>query len=425
MEIINYPIKPQKAKSWHFRSHPYFTKQASNVVAAYIEHYSKKGDTILDPFGGTGVTAIEALRLKRKVIILDINPLACFLVKQTCAKIDTTAFVQAFNHIEKQTKEAIKAFYQMPNEELANIPVSHWYPKNIALPNNADFEKVEDLYTPRQLHSYALLYHEIQQLKDPMMREMMRYVFSGTMSRANMTYNLSMSRQKAGKIKLSDGGSSVFAQYRYWKPKRITELNIWDNFSRRFNYVLRGKEKWTELLNGTDVNKNLQVLHASALALSDVVAHNSIDYIYTDPPYGGNIAYLDLSTMWNAWLFPEIFENKKIESLKKEEIIEGGDLKKSSAEYSELFAKSFEEMGKVLKKDGFLSCVFAHKKLSYWNVIIDSCEDNGMEFKGSTYQPTNNTSIHLRKIQLMYCVVSVLQIFKRLLIRQNEQHQMI
>ena len=127
MEIINYPIKPQKAKSWHFRSHPYFTKQASNVVAAYIEHYSKKGDTILDPFGGTGVTAIEALRLKRKVIILDINPLACFLVKQTCAKIDTTAFVQAFNHIEKQTKEAKPAWVpaQTPKVKVSAREIIH------------------------------------------------------------------------------------------------------------------------------------------------------------------------------------------------------------------------------------------------------------------------------------------------------------
>jgi hypothetical protein len=62
-----------------------------------------------------------------------------------------------------------------------------------------------------------------------------------------------------------------------------------------------------------------------------------------------------------------------------------------------LFAKSFVEMGKVLKKDSWLSCVFAHKKLEFWNTIVESCEENGMEFKGSTYQPTNNSSMHYKK----------------------------
>ena len=44
-----------------------------------------------------------------------------------------------------------------------------------------------------------------------------------------------------------------------------------------------------------------------------------------------------------------------------------------------------------------MSLVFAHKKLEFWNVIIDSSEKNGLEFKGSTFQPTNNSSIHYKK----------------------------
>lgn len=397
MEIINYPIKPEKEKSWHFKSHPYFTKQASNVVAAYIEHYSKVGDTILDPFGGTGVTAIEALRLKRKVVIVDINPLACFLVRQTCEQTNVNELINTFNELELKVKHKIEEIYVTPNEKLLKTDIKYWYPKNIALPKNSDFEFVEDLYTPKQLYSYAFLFAEIKKIENLAMREMMKYIFSGTMARANITYNLSETRQKEGKTKFGDGGSSVFAQYRYWKPKKITELNIWKSFQTRFKDVIRGKDKWNELTKDFSVAENLQVINGSALEISEYVAANSIDYIYTDPPYGGNIAYLDLSTMWNAWLFPEMFDNNKIDELKKVEVIEGGDLDKSQDEYSELFTKSFEEMGKVLKKDKWLSVVFAHKKLEFWNTIIESCEENGMEFKGSTYQPTNNSSIHYKK----------------------------
>jgi 16S rRNA G966 N2-methylase RsmD len=188
MEIINYPIPPQKEKSWHFKSHPYFTKQASNVVATYIEHYSKEGDTILDPFGGTGVTAIEALRLRRKVVMVDINPLACFLIRQTCEQTNVNEFKRTFTELENKVKDKIQAFYKIPNKELAEQEPENWYPKNIALPKNADFEFVHQLYTPRQLHSYALLFAEIQQIENSAMREMMKYVFSSTLAKVNLTY---------------------------------------------------------------------------------------------------------------------------------------------------------------------------------------------------------------------------------------------
>lgn len=389
-EIINYPIKPEKQKAWHWRMHQYFTKQASNVVATYIEHYSKIGDTILDPFGGTGVTAIEALRLRRKVVIVDINPLACFLVRQTCEQTNTSNFIRYFNELEVKVKHKIEEIYETPNENLLKAAIEHWYPKNIALPQNSDFAFVEDLYTPRQLYSYALIFAEIHNIEDVKIREMMKYVFTATMAKVNLGY-LQNDRGLEG------GASSILVTYRYHKPKQLVELNVWKNFSMKFGYILQGKEKWNELTKDFSVAENLQVINGSALEISEYIEANSIDYIYTDPPYGGNIAYLDLSTMWNAWLFPEIFENKKINELKKVEIIEGGDLDKSQDEYSELFAKSFEEMGKVLKKDGWLSCVFAHKKLEFWNTIVESCEENGMEFKGSTFQPTNNSSMHYKK----------------------------
>jgi DNA modification methylase len=391
MEIINYPIPPQKEKSWHFKSHPYFTKQASNVVATYIEHYSKEGDTILDPFGGTGVTAIEALRLRRKVVMVDINPLACFLIRQTCEQTNVNEFKRTFTDLENKVKDKIQAFYKIPNKELVEQEPENWYPQNIALPRNADFDFVHQLYTPRQLHSYALLFAEIGKIESLPMREMMKYVFSSTLAKVNLTYMDNPNRGSEG------GGSSVFGKYRYWQPSQTVELDIWKNFAKKFEYIYKGKEKWNEMTNGFSVVDNLQIINGSALEISGYIPENSIDYIYTDPPYGGNIAYLDLSTMWNAWLFPEIYESHKIDELKQAEVIEGGDLEKTQDDYSQLFAKSFEEMGKVLKKDGWLSCVFAHKKLEFWNTIVESCEENGMEFKGSTYQPTNNSSMHYKK----------------------------
>jgi len=82
-------VKKQSAKR-HFGVHGYFTKQAWNVVNEYIQHFSQKGDLVLDPFGGSGVTAIEAMMLDRRAIHLDLNPMSVFLVDSlTCpVKVD-------------------------------------------------------------------------------------------------------------------------------------------------------------------------------------------------------------------------------------------------------------------------------------------------------------------------------------------------
>ncbi|MGH7450336.1 MAG: DNA methyltransferase, partial [bacterium] len=74
------PAERQSAKR-HYGVHPYFTRRPANVVRKYILHYSKEGDRILDPFGGSGVTAIEAFLENRVGIQNDINPLANFIAQ--------------------------------------------------------------------------------------------------------------------------------------------------------------------------------------------------------------------------------------------------------------------------------------------------------------------------------------------------------
>src|SRR2546423_14689133 len=71
----------------HYGVHPYFTRRPANVVRAYIERYSQMDDVVLDPFGGTGVTAIEAFLLKRHAIHNDLNPFANFIAENIA---DTT-----------------------------------------------------------------------------------------------------------------------------------------------------------------------------------------------------------------------------------------------------------------------------------------------------------------------------------------------
>src|SRR5213076_1255882 len=82
LRVIDAPIpaERQTAKR-HYGVHPYFTRRPYNVVASYLVHYTRPGDKILDPFGGSGVTAIEAYLNNRSGIHNDINPLANFIAR--------------------------------------------------------------------------------------------------------------------------------------------------------------------------------------------------------------------------------------------------------------------------------------------------------------------------------------------------------
>ena len=94
-------LKKQSAKR-HFGVHPYFTKQVWNVVQEYIKNFTRPGDTVLDPYGGSGVTLVEALILKRKAIQVDINPLANFIVHNLIQPIDIGELTRSYNSIKKQ-----------------------------------------------------------------------------------------------------------------------------------------------------------------------------------------------------------------------------------------------------------------------------------------------------------------------------------
>jgi len=391
LKPIDKAIIPKKQQQWHYKIHPYFTKQASNVVRTYIEHFSKKGDTVLDPFCGTGVTAIESLSLRRKTINVDIAPLAIFLTRQTCiAPVDIEKFQLAFNDLENKVKESVEFIRNAKDKEIERYEIKEWYPKGVRLPSNSDFAFVEDLFDKRQLIIYVKLLKEIKHIRNPVVRDLMKLVFSGTLARANLTYNLSTTR---GEHRLGDGGGSIFAQYRYWKPKRRVVLDVWDRFKYRFYSVKKAKEESNKSINKFfKKGKTFTAQVESATNLSKFIKEKSINYIYTDPPYGAHIAYLDLTTMWDAWLgFKVKDENRELE------VIEGGDQKHTKEDYLNLLNQSIIEMYKVLKKDAWLSLVFQHKETWLWYAIKDAAKDAGFEYVNTVAQPTHTTSIHKKK----------------------------
>src|SRR6266704_2620006 len=94
----------------HYGVHPYFTRRPANVVRAYINRYSREGDTVLDPFGGTGVTAIEAFLSGRHAIHNDLNPFANFIARTIADTTlpSTKPLVEAFERVRDACTESLR-----------------------------------------------------------------------------------------------------------------------------------------------------------------------------------------------------------------------------------------------------------------------------------------------------------------------------
>src|SRR2546426_4074666 len=105
----------------HYGSHPYFTKRAWNVVQGYIEHFSKPGETVLDPFGGSGVTAVESLVLRRRAVYVDVSEWACFLARQTAiAPVGLAELHDGFEHVDGRCRTYLEKLWKTSNKELAD-----------------------------------------------------------------------------------------------------------------------------------------------------------------------------------------------------------------------------------------------------------------------------------------------------------------
>ncbi len=372
-------VKKQAAKR-HFGVHGYFTKQSWNVVAEYIKNFTQPGDLVLDPFGGSGVTAIEAMVNSRKAISIDLNPLAIFMVKSLISPTNLTELINSF---EKIKKEYLKNEPKNEND-INEALIKFKHPRGFTLPKQSDVTFVEALFTNKQLAQLGYLKFLINKISNVNIRSSLLLCFSSTLTKINRTYHNSKSRDE------NSGNAAMFAYYRYRIAKDEVDLDIMATFTTKFNRLLSAKKDIEYSINERTID-NCKIVKGTATDLN-LIDNETVDYIYTDPPYGKKIPYLDLSVMWNAWLDLEVTqEDRNLEA------IEGGEQNKSKESYNKLIAKSIQEMYRVLKFNRWMSFVFAHKDPEFWHLIIDTAEQCGFEYAGAVPQKNGQTSFKKRQ----------------------------
>ena len=300
-------MKRQDA-SRHYGVHGYFTKQAWNIVQDYIRNFTQPGDLVLDPFGGSGVTLVEALMVGRAAIHVDINPHSIFLVQNLLSPVNLPAFSEAYENIRSVfLKNAPKT-----PDQIKTALRKYAYPKGCKLPSNSDVDFVEQLFSPIHLAQLAYLKSLIMSVRDKGIKGVLLLMFSGALNKLNLTYHASQGRS-AGR-----GDSAIFKYYRYRIAPRPGVLDVISVMNSRFRKVMKAKREIAPIIT-KETLKNAKIVKGDAADLSWIPAE-SVDYIYTDPPYGAKIPYLDLSIMWTSWLGLKVTKSD-LES----EIIEGGE----------------------------------------------------------------------------------------------------
>jgi len=96
---------------------------------------------------------------------------------------------------------------------------------------------------------------------------------------------------------------------------------------------------------------------------------SSIDYIFVDPPFGGNIMYSEGSFLWESWL--KVFTNTTPEA------IENPVQKKQLVEYQELMTSCFKEFFRILRPGRWMTVEFHNSQNRVWNAIQESLQHVG------------------------------------------------
>lgn len=98
-------------------------------------------------------------------------------------------------------------------------------------------------------------------------------------------------------------------------------------------------------------------------------SRNSVDYIFTDPPFGANLMYSELNFLWEAWL--------KVKTNNKHEAIENKSQGKTLLDYQAIMTDCFREYFRVLKPGKWMTVEFSNTGAAVWNGIQTAIQRAG------------------------------------------------
>jgi 16S rRNA G966 N2-methylase RsmD/predicted RNA-binding Zn-ribbon protein involved in translation (DUF1610 family) len=118
----------------------------------------------------------------------------------------------------------------------------------------------------------------------------------------------------------------------------------------------------------------VSVLNASSTSID--LENNSIDYVFTDPPFGDFIPYAEVNQINEIWL-------GKVTDQSDEAIISPSQ-GKGTVEYADLMLKIFSEVQRVMKPDAKATVVFHASKVSIWKALSDALDGSNLQIQATS-----------------------------------------
>ena len=202
------------------------------------------------------------------------------------------------------------------------------------------------LYTRRNLILFSRLWAK---MKD---HPLLRFVLTSILVKTgSLLHNIGV---KGGKINLAGALPNAL-----FVPSALAERNIIELFSGKLDDIVKMQPDrlhrcCNQIQSATDLS-NIQ--------------DESIDYIFTDPPFGKNLMYSELNFIHEGWL--NLFTDNQ------EEAIENSSQNKTVYDYTNLMTKAFNEYYRILKPGKWMTVEFSNTSAAIWNSIQRSLTKAG------------------------------------------------
>lgn len=352
LDMINFNFESVRTDYLTHSIHPYPAKYIPQIPRSIIRELGSAGDTVLDPFCGSGTTLVEAIRLECHAVGLDANPLACLIssTKTTLLNEEETAYLQSLG----REVSAVGSNYRTNTLSLFSDQ-----DLSAGIPYLPTFEKADFWFKDFIIRELAFIKAKCLSIPNEKLRCIALTAFSSII------------------VTVSNQDSDT----RYVRrEKRLREGDALILFGKS---LVNAAQRCFELGREVDPNLQVRIHHANILDMPEI---GQVDLVVCSPPYPNAFSYHLYHRSRMLWL--DMDQSK----FKSEEI--GSHRKYSSKSNNKATEETFrQELGcifgwlsKKVRPGGYAAFVIGDstldgKTIENDQILIESAEHKGFRLE--------------------------------------------